>query len=317
MSVARGFGLNGKSIYCNVAQPKVVFANWVVDQTNGNACGIRALKSNGYIQNVWMNTNPSATTARSVFASGVKTITISSVQNLVVGAVVTDSTTGGNISGGTTVASIGPGNQITLSAATAGASASAPGDTLSFAVTAALVGNPNPAAGYAWVQFKNNFNYYLGGFSGFVSQLSGSNIAVNSTNLTVGNAYVITSLGTTTAANWVTLGLPLGFTPTVGQSFIAAATGAGSGTGQVQIPVATGSGIDLIDVIGDPNQSISNANIAANGGAWILMRFLAGSTLAATAPANNSVVSAAFFFDGSTVQIPDGGQANFAVTTGI
>lgn len=58
-------------------------------------------------------------------------------------------------------------------------------------------------------------------------------VAVNATNLIVGNRYVITAVGTTTDANWTTLGLPSGTYAAVGVSFTAAATGAGSGTGTV------------------------------------------------------------------------------------
>src|ERR1700722_13005671 len=96
MSVVRGFGLNGKSIYWNVAKPMVVECNFIVDAANGNGLGIRSLKSNGYIQNVFMHTS------------------------------------------------------------------STPGTNNGYT-------NPNPAVGLILVQFKNNFNYYLGGFSGFVS----------------------------------------------------------------------------------------------------------------------------------------------------
>lgn len=55
--------------------------------------------------------------------------------------------------------------------------------------------NPNPAAGYALVQLNNNYNKYCGGFSGQVAPLSGSNIAINATALTIGQPYVITSVG--------------------------------------------------------------------------------------------------------------------------
>lgn len=55
--------------------------------------------------------------------------------------------------------------------------------------------NPVPATGFALIQLQNNYNRYAGGFSGFVSPLSGSNVAINSTSLTVGNPYVITSVG--------------------------------------------------------------------------------------------------------------------------
>lgn len=57
--------------------------------------------------------------------------------------------------------------------------------------------NPNPAAGFAWIQLSNNYNRYLGGFSGFVSPITGSSIPIDATDaaLTVGNPYVITSVG--------------------------------------------------------------------------------------------------------------------------
>lgn len=55
--------------------------------------------------------------------------------------------------------------------------------------------NPNPAVGYALIQLDANYNRYLGGFSGFVSPTSGSNIAINSTSLTAHNPYIITSVG--------------------------------------------------------------------------------------------------------------------------
>jgi hypothetical protein len=59
--------------------------------------------------------------------------------------------------------------------------------------------NPNPAAGYAIIQLHNNYNRYAGGFSGVAAPVSGSSIAINSTSLTPGNPYVITSVGHATA----------------------------------------------------------------------------------------------------------------------
>src|ERR1019366_316582 len=101
MSYARGVGQNGGHFYSNITQPCKIDMNWVVDSTNGNGLGIRSLKSNGYVRNVFMHT--SATPG------------------------VNDSYT-----------------------------------------------NPNPAVGYALIQFKNSFKYYLGGFTGFVSPISGT-----------------------------------------------------------------------------------------------------------------------------------------------
>lgn len=55
--------------------------------------------------------------------------------------------------------------------------------------------NPNPAAGYALIQLANNYNRYCGGYSGFVSPLSGSDLAINASALTAGLPYVISSVG--------------------------------------------------------------------------------------------------------------------------
>src|SRR5215475_9660838 len=98
MSVSRGFGLNGKSYYTNVCKPEGVWCNFIVDHSNGNGWGVRSVKSNGYVEAVFMNT------------------------------------------------SVTPGMQNGLT-------------------------NPNPQAGFAVIRFKNNFNFYLGGFSGQIVPL--------------------------------------------------------------------------------------------------------------------------------------------------
>lgn len=241
MAVARGFGLNGKSFYTNVAKPMCVWSNFIVDSTNGNGWGVRSVKSNGYIEAVFMNTS------------------------------------------------------------------STPG-------TQGILLNPNPQAGYAVIRFRQGFNYYLGGFDGQIIPLT----STSTTSLTKGNVYVITSIGTTTLAQWQTAGLAMGLTPTsatagtspvtvsVGMTFVAAATASLSGTGTVGIP---GIGTtQKVTVVGDPNQTISNSNIASNAGAQIVVQFEAATsssvtTLIAAAPANGTVINLQFNFDGSTVTI--------------
>lgn len=70
-------------------------------------------------------------------------------------------------------------------------------------------------------------------------------------HLVVGLRYIITSVGTTSNAEWTTLGLPSGTFAAVGVSFTAASTGAGAGTGTVsplgvqyfyQVAAVNGSG---------------------------------------------------------------------------
>lgn len=106
----------------------------------------------------------------------------------------------------------------------------------------------------------------------------------------------------TNLADWNAVGLPKGLVPTVGQSFVAIATGAGASTGQVH---AVGvSGITSIEVVGDPNLSFGPApqGGSPNVGAWILIQFTAATnssttTLVATAPAASSVVGLSFYVD--------------------
>lgn len=202
MSVARGFGLNGQALYSNIAKPCEVNLNFTVTPTNG--LGITSLKSNGYVNNVFMHTSTTPTS-----------------------------------------------NNGTL--------------------------NPNPASGYALIQMKQNFNYYIGNVQGFVSTTTGSIKVDNGATLTVGNPYIITTLGDATAAQWTLVGVPAGITPAVGVSFIAIATGGGSGnTSTSRVSTPLGSGISSLEVIGNPNV-MTTSNIASNSGQLVLVQFLAPS----------------------------------------
>jgi len=300
MSVARGFGINGKSYYTNVCKPCVVHCNFIVDSTNGNGLGIRSLKSNGYIESVFMNTSASFT--GTVTNTSRNITSIASTASLAVGMPVQ----GTDIPVGTTITSILSSTSVQMSAAATGT----PGaGTITYqGVNSLGQGSPNPAVGLAFIKFKQNFNYYLGGFDGFVSPTINTTTAVTS-GLTSNAVYVITSLGTTTLAEWQSIGLPLGLTPTVGQTFIvpSGVTGTGgSHTGKVGTPSV--SGITSLEVIGDTNQAINNASIAANGGAYVVVQFLASTsasvtTLVPKAPADGSVVGMTFYFDGSSVTV--------------
>jgi hypothetical protein len=162
-----------------------------------------------------------------------------------------------------------------------------------------MSGNPNPESGIIIVNLSDNYNRYLAGFSGQASPLSGSNLVMSVATLTVGAPYVITSLGSTTTAQWNTAGVPSTITPAVGVAFIAAsATNSGSGT--VQAPLSTGSGIDHIEVIGDPNTMNSNS---AGGMQLILACF---KNTALTAPTDGSVIGLSFEMNASYAT---GGQA--------
>lgn len=195
----RGFGLNGKSFYTNIAKPIAVNMTFTVTPTN--SLGITSLKSNGYVRNVFMHT----------------------------------STTPGTNNGYT---------------------------------------NPNPANGYAVIQFNNSFNHFIGMTNSMVCATA-TDKKIDNAELVVGQAYVITTLGNATAAQWLAVGVPAGVTPAVGVSFIAIATGSGSAntsTSRMQLP--TSSGISAVEVVGDPNTMLAPSTISTNGGAWVTVQFL-------------------------------------------
>lgn len=439
MSYARGFGLNGKSIYQNICMPCDVWLNFVIDPTNGNGYGIRSLKSNGYVQNVYMQSlggpvpgtplefavartyaalansaitntgssvltgnigitpnnassitgfppgtysgmenaaNPAAVSAMASAQATYNDLSARSATNLGynaldghtitpgvytfpagdvnlaqsgAGAVTLNGnglyvfiipstlTTGAGgtptmtLSGGAnasniywivgTSATINSGHAGTFQGNiiantsitdTSGGTVNGTLAALNGAVTysAAAISNASPlslsasgpASGFCWINFKNNFNKYLGGFSGFVSPLSGTPL----TSVVAGNAYVIVSLGTATLAQWQAVGVPQGFVPSIGMSFVASVSQAIGGSAAVEAPLA--SGIQSVEVVGDPNQMISNSNLAANAGAWLLVQFLYNGV--PTAPVPQSVVGMKACWDRSTVSIPDGGPTN-------
>lgn len=158
--------------------------------------------------------------------------------------------------------------------------------------------NPNPLAGYINVTLQDNYNAYLGGYSGFVSPISGTPINVTA-GLTLHKLYVIVSVGTTSRAAWTTLGLPSYITPAVGVSFIAATASAGSGTGVVEAIATAGAGIDHIEVVGDSNlMNSTGANVQSLGvGMTINLACFAGGVL--TAPADNTVIGLNFYLNNS------------------
>ncbi len=133
--------------------------------------------------------------------------------------------------------------------------------------------NPNPAVGFGLIQLKQNFNCFLGMQATFAVPTATSTKIDNSA-LTVGQVYVISTLGDATAANWLELGVPAGVTPAVGVAFTALVVGvtgeANTSTSRVMLP--TSSGIDLIEVVGVTN-NMTATNIATNNGQWVVVQF--------------------------------------------
>jgi hypothetical protein len=271
--------------------PVQLDCNFTVDATNGNGFGVRSVKGAG-IMNVFMHTS-AAFTGTSHSSTSITGIA-SGTSSLVVGMPVQ----GSGIVAGSTIASIVSSSAITLSVAT---STSTTGSITYQGVGRNGIANPNPAVGNILIQFEDTYNYYIGGYSGFIPPVSGSTIAIDSTSLTVGVVYIIVSLGTSTAADWVAVGLPIGTAPVVGATFMAIATGAGSGTGLVEIPAATYSAIDHIEAIGDPNQTINSSQgtpTNVNPPYMCLQTIFEGGLATA---ANNTVIGCTFVFQNSNI----------------
>ena len=163
------------------------------------------------------------------------------------------------------------------------------------------VTNPNPSAGTIVVQFQDSFNRSFSGFNSIVSPASGSSLLVASAGLTVGTAYIITTVGTTTQAQWTALGLPSGVKPTVGASFIAKGTST-PGTGAVMTPAAAGSNIATIETVGDPNLSIQPTPGSTQGFGSQFILQCRNYLGAVAAPAVGTVISLAFYMSNSTIQ---------------
>lgn len=111
--------------------------------------------------------------------------------------------------------------------------------------------------------------------------------------------------------DWQGVGLPLGIVPSVGASFIATAVGYSTGGGSSGTVVSPGvSGVSSLNIVGDPNQSLSPIPMGGTGhaGGWVLVQFggptsAGDTTQIAVAPSANSVCGLSFYLEASSVTI--------------
>lgn len=153
--------------------------------------------------------------------------------------------------------------------------------------------NPNPLPGTIVIQLNDNYTRYFGGFSGFVSPIGSS-----STSTTAHTPVVITVLGTATLAQWQAKGLPFGITPAVGVAFVPTASGAIGGSAEVAPAATGGSGIDHIEVLGDPNTTITTT---PTGNSQIVLQCYSEGVI--TAPVNGTVISCAMYLSNTSVMV--------------
>jgi hypothetical protein len=265
----------------------VLDCSFLVEPSDQSSTGIRSLKGSGRIQSVYMNVNTAAATPTSTFSSGVSTITVSSSTGLLIGQVISDTTTPAAIAAGTTIVSIS-GTSIGLSQPTA--TASGAGDTLSAALVPAY--GVNIEAGVIVVNLQDNYNRYLSGYAGFVSPSTGGLL----TAMTAGYPYIIASVGSSSLAQWAAVGVPANIVPAVGVSFIGNGTSLAGGDHVIAVG---NSGIDHIEVIGDANLMNSNGAYVAGAGNGMQIILQCFKNTALTAPTTGTVIAMNFYMNNS------------------
>jgi hypothetical protein len=183
-NMAGGLGNSGGRLYSFGSQPVLIDCNFIVDTANGNGYGNRTLKGQG-VEAVYMHSTASLT-GTTTSGSNIISAISGGTSSLLPGMPVQ----GTGIPAGSTITSI-------LSSGSVQISANATSNNSSESITYQAVGSPNPAAGYALIKLSNNYNRYLGGFTGFGSQTTGSTSVITAAGaaLTVGTAYTIATVG--------------------------------------------------------------------------------------------------------------------------
>lgn len=165
----------------------------------------------------------------------------------------------------------------------------------------AAAGNPNPANGIIIVQLADNYYKHFATYSSIIAPASGSDVTTTVANTT----YTITTLGTTTLAQWQAVGLPKGIQPALGASFTATASQAIGGTGAVQVITATGAGLDHVEIFGNPNMTIG-PSVAYSQQSVIAYPYIIYQCFkehAVAAPADGAVISLSIYLSNSSVVV--------------
>jgi len=365
--MANPLGNNGGRLYSFLNRPVLIDCNFVVDHSNGNGLGIRNLKGMG-VKNVFMNTSATPATNRDMLnpnpAAGYALIELDSNYNRYAGGFAgMVAPTTGSTSVAINSTSLTPGNPYIVTSVGAGSAG-----TATIAPVADVSGSLASTYFSLYDSYGQVFIIWFSvsgvgsapvGVSGILVQQS---IATNASAATIGAALVLTienlpsapgsatmsftATGTTTVTvvstaaaplagvpmdsatkptgatmaltksktnlqNWQNVGLPKGCVPTVGQAFIAIASGDSTQGGSTGTVAAVGvANAQIVQVVGDPNQTISRApqGGSPNSGGLILVQFLAATsssvtTPVATAPTDGDVIGMSFYVEQGSIQI--------------
>lgn len=186
--MGHALGNNYGKFYSFLSKPVELDLNFTVDATNGNGLGVRSVKGQG-VKNVFMATSASFTgnSHTSTTIDGIS----GGTSSLVVGMIIA----GSGIVAGTTIVSIPTSGSIIISVAT---TSTVSGGTITYVAVGSPMVNTGVATssvGYALIELEYNYTRNYGGPLNLISPVTGANVAINSSALTVGLPYVIVSVG--------------------------------------------------------------------------------------------------------------------------
>jgi hypothetical protein len=157
------------------------------------------------------------------------------------------------------------------------------------------------SAGRYRIQLQDNFAKIIKVSAIMQSPVSGAGVAAGS--LTPGVVYQISSMGTTTQAQWVTAGVPAGITAAVGVVFKCAATSAGTG----EAKALGASGIVAVEQMGSSPNMLNNQPFVNQLGGLVDIQCLGSTsasdtTLIPTDPADGSMMNLQIMVNNSSIQ---------------
>lgn len=157
------------------------------------------------------------------------------------------------------------------------------------------------SAGRYRIRLQDNFARLLSLQVGVQSPVSGAAVAAGS--LTPGVVYQISSMGTTTQAQWVTAGVPSSITAAVGVVFLCAATSAGTGDAQA----LGASGVASVEQLGSSINMLNSQPYSNNQGGYVDFQCLGPTSASDTTPipvdpASGSALQISILLNNSKVQ---------------
>lgn len=308
MSVARGFGINGKSYYTNVCGPRDVNLQFTVASTNSAGLGVTSVKANGFVEYVFMHTtqtpgsvngftnpNPASGYAIVKFKNNFNVYLNNYFSQIVPTASnSTTSLTSGNVYvitavGNTTLANwqaVGLQKGLTPTVGQA------------FVATATTSITGSGTVGLPGVPTINS----ISAIGDPNQSIANSSIASNAGAIVVVQFSALSPAGTISAPTFTGSALA-NHTHTLNLKNAAVSDGATTRVNAGSNLLGANTGSDITIAGAGANGGIANASAGTPAGTISAPTFTSSSAFAATAPADSTIIMMKFSFDGSSVTV--------------